>query len=91
MENSQTCKGCSATVWHSFENVKEGIEDYLKTIDSEQRVSDDLYQKRLSQCIECDGLYYGSTCRFCGCFVQIRALKKSTDCPNPEGSKWYTL
>lgn len=88
MTNAKDCKGCSATVHHSFEEVKLNIAAYIITIDPNHRVDEELYEKRLAQCSSCTGLYYQSTCRYCGCFVQMRALRNTMDCPNPEGSRW---
>jgi hypothetical protein len=91
MTDKDNCKGCSATVHHSFEEVKAKMADYIKTIDPDHRTDRELYEKRLAQCASCSGLYYESTCRYCGCFVQMRALRSTMDCPNPEGSRWRGL
>ncbi len=91
MAEVKECKGCSATVHHSFEEIKANMAEYLKTIDPDQRTGRELYEKRLAQCGGCAGLYYESTCRHCGCFVQMRALRRTADCPNPEGSRWRDL
>ncbi len=91
MTELKECKGCSATVHHSFEEVKSNMAEYIKTIEPDLRTDHELYSKRLAQCSSCPGLYYESTCRYCGCFVQMRALRRAVDCPNPEGSKWQDL
>lgn len=91
MSYNKNCKGCSATVHHSFDEVKSNMAEYIKTIDPDQRTEQDVYEKRLAQCSSCPGLYYESTCRYCGCFVQMRALRSTMDCPNPEGSRWREL
>lgn len=85
------CKGCSATVHHPFSEIKSNMAEYIDAIAPELRVNDELYEKRLAQCLNCGGLYYESTCRYCGCFIQMRAVRSSMDCPNPEGSRWLKL
>ena len=91
MTDRKECKGCSATVHHSFEDIRGKMAEYLETIAPDQRAEMELYEKRLAQCTGCSGLYYESTCRHCGCFVQMRAMRKTADCPCPEGSKWLNL
>ena len=91
MDNSKECKGCSASVRHSFEEINLKMHDFIGTIESDQRVTDELYNKRLAECDSCAGLYYESTCRYCGCFVQMRALRINTGCPHPAGSRWRHL
>ncbi len=38
------------------------------------------YDARLELCKECEKLI-GGMCRVCGCFVEVRAAKKSVHCP----------
>lgn len=88
METGKDCKGCSASVRHSFEEVKSTMAEYMETIEPDLCVAEDLYNERLAGCSSCPGLYYETTCRYCGCFVQLRALRKNTECPHPAGSRW---
>lgn len=60
------------------------IEKYKKAIKMEDRVSDTLYEERLSVCKTCEKLNAG-TCNSCGCYVELRALGKVSSCPN---KKW---
>jgi hypothetical protein len=91
MAESKNCKGCSATVHQSFDEIRANMDEYTRTIDTDLRTDPALYKKRLLRCSSCAGLYYETTCRYCGCFVQMRALRKNLDCPNPEGSRWHKL
>jgi len=72
----------------SFEEMQKTIEDYISSIDEEECVSDKIYEQRLEKCNNCDGLYGGATCRYCGCFVLVRAKKKKMYCPYPADKKW---
>ena len=56
------------------------IEKYKAAIKNEDRVSEDIYEKRLSVCKECDRLNAG-TCAACGCYVELRALTPVSHCP----------
>lgn len=91
MDKGKDCKGCSASVRYSFEEVKANMADFIKTIDPDLRISDTLYGRRLAMCSGCTGLYYETTCRYCGCFIQMRALRSNMDCPHPAGSRWRDL
>ena len=72
---------------------QEGGEAFLRTVEAyaaslprERCVEEGLYQARLSACQGCEALYDGG-CRYCGCFVLVRAKKKGLSCPHPHGSK----
>ena len=59
-----------------FENVYE----YISLIPAEQKCSDEVYKNRLAACKECDKLVNGM-CSECGCFVEVRAVRKINRCP----------
>ncbi|MCR4789372.1 MAG: DUF6171 family protein [Lachnospiraceae bacterium] len=63
-----------------YENIKK----YIDIISPSERADDDLYEKRLSICKECDKLFDG-TCNACGCYVEIRAASERSSCPK---KKW---
>lgn len=67
----------------SEEEYFRHIHSYVEGLDNELKASDDLYQKRLSKCKECDHLLNGM-CRVCGCFVEMRAAMKKNYCPSIE-------
>lgn len=75
----------------SFEEIQETIEDYINSLDEDECVSDAIYEERLNFCNQCDGLYGGATCKFCGCFVLVRAKKKNMYCPYPSNIKWNKI
>ena len=62
------------------------LDRYLSTLSPEVRVTKEIYEARLSICADCPhrALY---TCRKCGCYVQVRAARRSYACPSEE-EKW---
>ncbi|MDL4842270.1 DUF6171 family protein [Aquibacillus rhizosphaerae] len=81
-----TCKGCSASVVVSEEEIDKLIEEQLQfEIDI---ADDELYKYRLDFCKECPSLLYNTTCSHCGCFVKFRAKLAYKRCPYPSGAKW---
>lgn len=61
--------------------LAEIIRERIETIPEEERTPAGEYALRLSACRECGHLQRG-TCARCGCFVEIRAAKKSQRCPD---------
>ena len=80
------CKKCFEFEDDEIE-LKESIRRYIQNIPQEERVKDTVYEKRLQICENCSNMVNGM-CRYCGCFVVIRAVKKKLLCPNPESNKW---
>ena len=66
------------------EAYREMISGHIDIIKAADRSSDELYNKRLEICRECEKLNAG-TCLSCGCYVEIRAAMKRSGCPN---RKW---
>lgn len=86
MENPQ-CKGCSTSVRLSPEEIRKLFGDTLRVKDIKV-VSEEEYQKRLVHCQTCTSLQYGTTCKHCGCLVEIRAKLAASKCPYPYAPKW---
>ena len=63
------------------------IEAYIKTLNSDDLVSEELAAERLSYCKKCEYLISGM-CRKCGCYVEVRARLKKSDCPDYDNRKW---
>ena len=57
------------------------IEKYKQAIKTADKVTDEIYEKRLSLCKECDLLNAG-TCGACGCYVELRAAAAVGHCPH---------
>lgn len=75
------CKRCLLNEIAGKEDVYKKVMELKKLLSSEEKVSDEEYEKRLGICKECDRLLE-ATCQKCGCYVEIRALKKDSHCPS---------
>ena len=79
------CRKCLTRDMDEDEFFKE-LSLYIKNYPEEKRVTEHIYKHRLEICSNCDELINGM-CRKCGCYVELRALKKKAFCPSvPE--KW---
>lgn len=87
MEVQTNCKGCSGNVRMTSEEIKRKYVDPLK-LNPGRVVGDEEYHRRLSICHNCPSLEYGTTCRHCGCLVQVKALLADSRCPYPYQSQW---
>lgn len=74
------CKRCLLAELMNSEKVLEDIKKAIDRLGPEAKVSDDEYDRRLAICKECDFLHDG-TCDKCGCYVELRAATKMSDCP----------
>ncbi|MEF2964874.1 DUF6171 family protein [Paenibacillus sp. M1] len=79
------CKGCTESVRVSPEKLERLIEIATR---GRKVVPDTEYARRLERCEDCPGLQYGTTCRYCGCLVAVRARLMDSVCPFPFASKW---
>lgn len=79
------CKRCLIDEL-DFDEAYEDIKRYIREFPSDKRVAEEEYSQRLAICRECDELENG-ICRKCGCFVELRALKKGMYCAS-EDKKW---
>ena len=64
-------------------NSEKVLNDIKKAVDrlgEDAKVSDEEYERRLGICKECEYLWEG-TCNKCGCYVELRAATKLSDCP----------
>ncbi len=80
------CKGCSADVHVS----ERQIQRILTSLNAhpDQCVDDEVYEQRMTACLACPSLSYGTTCKHCGCFVAVRAKFIEKGCPNPGHPHW---
>lgn len=74
------CKRCLLNELAGKEDIYAHVQKTRELLSDNERASDSLYQKRLDVCRECDSLLE-ATCLKCGCYVEIRALKKDAKCP----------
>ena len=63
---------------------KADIYEYVKKtramLPDAEKASDELYEERLNVCMACESLLAG-TCHKCGCYVEIRAASRASECP----------
>lgn len=81
-QKKKVCKRCLLREMAEADQVM--IEKYRAAIKGEDRVPEELYEKRLATCKECEHLNEG-TCGACGCYVELRALAEVSHCPY---SRW---
>lgn len=72
------CKKCLIGV--EAEKYTEMIAKCIAAVPVKQRVSDERYAARICVCESCE-YFSAATCRACGCYVELRAVKKSVSCP----------
>ena len=75
---SRICKKC--LIGQQAEEYLEMIRKGRKFVSPRERTPDEEYDQRIALCEACEYLS-GPTCRACGCYVELRALKKSVHCP----------
>lgn len=87
MRNTAECEGCALSV-HMSEAEIEEIFGKTMGVKQVKTVSEDEYKRRMALCKGCDCLLYGTTCRHCGCIVQLKAKLAAAKCPFPYRPKW---
>lgn len=86
-EGLRVCKRC-LLLKKPGEEYFQKLENYIAGLDEEDRVSQEIYEKRLTTCGTCEYLMDGM-CRLCGCFVELRASLRVRKCPSVP-AKWPT-
>ena len=82
--NLRVCKKCLTRDMIGKEVFFRSMREYIENLDTDVKVSDALYEERLTVCKECDFLLEGM-CRKCGCYVEMRAALTKNGCP---GKRW---
>lgn len=72
------CKRCLIGV--EAENYQQMIEKSYAAIPPRDRTPEEAYAARVALCEACD-YFQAATCRACGCYVELRAMRKNTHCP----------
>ncbi len=78
-------RACRKCLLHedSEEAYFEKLDAYIAGLNADDRVDQELYEKRLRICRDCPNMINGM-CRLCGCFVELRAALKVRKCPDVE-------
>ena len=69
------------------EDTLKSIRERIDKLSEKEKAPDELYEKRLCECKECDNLISG-VCMKCGCYVEFRAAFKKNNCPNVKDRRW---
>ncbi|MFD1677635.1 hypothetical protein [Alicyclobacillus fodiniaquatilis] len=80
------CRGCTASAHVSAEAIARMADQTAALPDLITAVED--YTERMKACQTCESLQFGTTCRWCGCLVAIKAKRAAARCPHPQGSRW---
>lgn len=84
-QNQRYCRKCLLREMDE-EAYFENMFAYIRNLPKEDKVSDEVYEARLTHCKNCDDLLNGM-CRICGCYVEMRAAMKVRSCPGYD-PKW---
>jgi hypothetical protein len=79
---AKDCPGCGITVRLSKGELERLVEEYFQG-EVPELASEALAEERLEACGACPDLRFGSTCRHCGCLVEVRARLSGYSCPAP--------
>lgn len=63
------------------DNALTAVREILAAMPDKLRVNEQEYRRRLQLCTDCEQLL-GGVCGMCGCYVELRAGKKSQHCPH---------
>ncbi len=74
------CKRCLLEDMDDEQALYALIQSRIALLAESDKVSDEAYRHRVSICKTCDQLL-GGTCGQCGCYVELRAIKRSMHCP----------
>lgn len=85
MTNRKPCLRCLLQEADEAQ-LYEIIQQRIAALPPSQKAAPGEYARRLSLCGGCDELISG-TCRKCGCYVELRAAKRSASCPH-EKPRW---
>lgn len=83
---NENCRGCQTRVHLSKGEAEKIIAEYFDG--NSALAEENIYQRRLKTCLTCEALEYGATCRFCGCFVEVRVRLADKHCPHPGNPRW---
>ena len=79
----RVCKGCLIREI-DYQKQYQIMALYIEQLDEEIKTNAQVYEVRLRTCRACEALVNGM-CKYCGCFVEMRAAITQNSCPN---KKW---
>ena len=82
----RVCRKCLLEELEGMTDVIAMVEKTRELLPESEKCSEEEYRERLSRCLACDDLLQ-ATCQKCGCYVEIRALRKDAHCPRPKSTR----
>lgn len=76
--SSVICKKCLIGI--DAENYLQIIAKSRAAVPQRDKTDDAAYRARIAECEACRYLQ-GPTCTACGCYVELRAIRKASHCP----------
>ena len=74
------CVRCLLDGLPGEEELAALLRERIAEMPEEERVPEAVRRGRLAVCLECGSLNHG-TCALCGCYVELRAARRSRGCP----------
>ena len=74
------CKRCLLEDMDENEYIRS-LKEYIAAYPEEKKADEETVRQRLEICRSCDHLANGM-CRKCGCYVELRCIKKESYCPD---------
>ena len=78
------CRRCLLSNMDDKEDYYQSVLRLRRAMPEKERTADEEYGKRLEICRECGALDH-AVCMQCGCYAEVRALKRRNRCPD---GKW---
>jgi len=88
-EKKRFCKRCLLREVPEGEELAKIVEERIRLMPEDLRVSETEYAQRLDVCRSCDHLTSG-TCVLCGCYAELRAVQRNRRCPDVP-PKWLEI
>lgn len=85
--DTKECTWCQYMKSLYSRDLEAELKQYIESMPEEIKVTDEVYAKRLAICSSCEDCVSG-ICRYCGCFVAARTVKKVMTCPKIGQKKW---
>lgn len=76
-----TCRRCLLSEMADERPLQRLLQEWQDALPEEKRADDAVYTARLAHCKACAHLQSG-VCALCGCYVELRALKRRMRCPD---------
>ena len=80
MSMQENRKPCRCLLEEAQPDLARVVSDVIAALPEDDLADAGTRDFRLARCLQCDDLLDG-TCRLCGCYVEVRAAKKTMHCP----------